>query len=736
VARRTRRRAGVRAGRLLRAGGGRGRRAGRGPRGADPIERASRLAVRVALAGAILGFVPGLLDSFASPKAALLRALGLPLLVLALARGVSRLGGLLRQPGEALAALRPRDAAGGADLAAAAVALVACASALAGLAPRASVFGEIGQREGVLTTLSLAGLYFGARASHRGPAHVRATLGVALAAGALAAAYALVQFAGLDPLAWENPSRYAGVIRPGGTLGNAILLGGLLAGALAGATAVIAARPGAATRVAPPLALAGAALMATLSRGAWLAAAAGLAVAALPGLVRPRAGARGRAALALTLAALPALAFGALALREALRARLAEGPASGATSAPARLAIARGALELWRAHPWLGTGPDTFGLAFTRVQTPDLARHAWFGSPLHAHSALLQVLATLGLLGVLALIAWFAAAGLARRARARATNDPALPSAQRATTAGEAAIAPAAVALAVAGLFNPIGLAGAASLAVLAALATGGRPAGGPPERPGLGAVAALLVAGFAVVAGVREMEALADAGRARAALIALVGAPASERGYPAEAARDAAWRAAGAWPFDDELRRLECDAAIASATAGLEGGVPSRAMSDAALEAEAAAEAARRAVPARSANLQRVADAAIARARLEAPHDTAQAGRLVARAESAFASARALAPADGLLLVDQVRGELSVGRTGEALAAAEHLARLYPESATGHALVAAALLADGRPEPARDALERALAARWEEGSEAQRAEAERMLARLGGPRR
>ncbi len=125
--------------------------------------------MRAALAAAILGFVPGLLDVFASPKAIALRVLGLPLLVLAAARGTNA----LRRGGPA--AWRPRTPVEWADLAAVAWMLVSIASALAGLSPRTSLLGEIGQREGVLTTLALGGLWFGARASQRDATDARRT---------------------------------------------------------------------------------------------------------------------------------------------------------------------------------------------------------------------------------------------------------------------------------------------------------------------------------------------------------------------------------------------------------------------------------------------------------------------------------------------------------------------------------------------------------------------------------
>jgi hypothetical protein len=633
--------------------------------------------------------------------------------------------GTVRLAREGVAALWPRDASALADAAAMAWALVACASAVMGMSPRTSLFGEIGQREGVLTTLSLVGLWFGARDSHGESAHAGTTLAVAFIAAGLAGLVALAQFAGLDPLVWENPARYAGVVRPPGTLGNPILLGVIMAAAIAGGVSALARARAHAWFLAPALAVTAAALVATLSRGAWLAAAAGLAATAAPLLLpRASANARGRALLAMAAALVPAFAFGVLAASGPVLARLGESAATGATSSPTRAAIASGALRLWRSHPWLGTGPDTFGLAFTRVQSPELWRLGWFGLPLHAHSAVLQVAATLGAAGVLALIGWSAGVLLAGRS-------------PREEGSLDFVLLPVLVALALAALVNPLGLAGAAVLVVASALvvnrAGSTRAHGGAGDRlPNAVAAVAVLVGALAMVAGVRELSALADAGRARAALLAGLGLPAAEREQTSiEAARFAA-RARLAWPVDDELARLECDAIVARVDAIGIGVVGSAAADRVAEQAVELARAATRAVPLRAANHQRFADALAARARIARASGHEDPGPMIAEMRAAFAVAEALAPADGLLLVDRARAELSLGLDSEALATASRIVTLYPEAATGHALEGAAHLMLGDRDRARSALRRALDARWEEASEAQREQARWLLEQLG----
>ncbi|MEL7060558.1 MAG: O-antigen ligase family protein, partial [Acidobacteriota bacterium] len=58
----------------------------------------------------------------------------------------------------------------------------------------------------------------------------------------------------------------------------------------------------------------------------------------------------------------------------------------------ARIAAWRDTLELWRSAPWTGIGVGAFRDAFARVQSPSLP-----GSWYHAHSDLLETLATAGI---------------------------------------------------------------------------------------------------------------------------------------------------------------------------------------------------------------------------------------------------------------------------------------------------------------------------------------------------
>jgi hypothetical protein len=131
-----------------------------------------------------------------------------------------------------------------------------------------------------------------------------------------------------------------------------------------------------------------AALVMTWSRGAWLSA--GAAAAAYLWLTG-RLKVRGRQALILGLLTVLFL----LALSRALGKR---------DSDSQRLETAKTAVAAFTAHPLLGSGPDTFVLAFRRYKTDEFIRttHGTYTESLNAHNDFLQVAATLGLAGLLA----------------------------------------------------------------------------------------------------------------------------------------------------------------------------------------------------------------------------------------------------------------------------------------------------------------------------------------------
>ncbi|MBI5209462.1 MAG: O-antigen ligase family protein [Elusimicrobia bacterium] len=257
-----------------------------------------------------------------------------------------------------------------------------------------------------------------------------------VAAGALAGVYAGVQASGIEPF----PS--VGTVLTGGraisTVGSPVSLGAFEAMALP--VALWCARQGggrASLLGWVGLALVGTGLLASGSRAGWLGALAGVAAfVALSGKAWPK-GARSSQARAVLL--LPGTAWPKGARSSQARAvLLSPGTAGAPMSRGRRAAVAAcllglGAILFWRMSarkselseldrarmevwgiawktfqgaPWLGTGPDTFELAFRRGKTEDYVKVTTTEEyQAHAHNDILQVLATTGLLGAAA-YAW------------------------------------------------------------------------------------------------------------------------------------------------------------------------------------------------------------------------------------------------------------------------------------------------------------------------------------------
>ena len=609
-----------------------------------------RLVARAALAGSILLFLPGLLEQFEAPKAALVRALGIAVLAsLAFAGGQ-----------------RPRFQWRALDLAVAGWLLVELVCTTFSVSPSLSFFGDTKQREGLLTSFGLAGVYWAARA---GAASVRGTLTVGLAAATIAALYAALQATGLDWAAWAHIATYerAGpFMRPFGTLGHPNVLGVLTAAAAATAAALVFSAERRRWLWATLAALFLAVTAVTLSRGAWLGALAGVSVATFLTL-RARGLAPRRVALwlggaaAVLIAILVIAGFGPTLLR-----RLGEllHPESG--SARSRLEIWRIAARAWQAHPWLGVGPDAFELMFQRYQTPEYWRFEWATVPAHAHSIYLHVLATRGVLGLAAGLAVLVAGGLAAWQAWRAGEK------ERGWIAGAIG---SSLALLVAGAFGALGIAGATWLAVAGGslMALGVKREVTPREQrrapqtanaAGLaGAVAALLVA----VLGVMQLLA------SRASFEALDWAPRGPGDGDPQRALSASSRGPALTPWDDQPQyyRAQTLLRIAASGAGAEPLDP----------AEAAARRAIRLEPLRALDYQSLASVELARARLGDP------GALL-RARQAFDRAGRLAPYNALLWLQLAEAEIALGRPQDALPRIRHALALYPDAAVARAML------------------------------------------------
>jgi O-antigen ligase len=680
-----------------------------------------------ALICSLLLFVPGLFEQFETPKIEAVRLCGLGALAWSL---VSGLAGRPRR-------WRPLDVAVAAWL------LVEfLATALSG-SPRLSLLGETRQHEGLLTSLSLAGLYFVGREALSRVGRTRATLLLWIVAASLVGLYALIQVAGLDPLQWRREAVYAGgYVRPFATMGHPNLLGAVTAAVapLALALALTQRRGSSAWLLAAAAGLLALVTIATLSRAAWLGIGAGVVVAAglalrERGLVRltPRAWALVTAAIVL-VAVLVVLATRGGPLGR----RFAELWSGGGVSGSSRIEIWRTALAAWRARPLTGQGPDLFELVFPHFQTAAYWRYEWSGLPVHAHSIYLHTLATRGVLGLLAGAAWaavlLAAAARVWRERARVALPGLIPAALASLAS-----------LAVEGAFGALGIAGALLLVSITAVvatadeslepagdeaAVRSAPAGAPAAEPSKAAgrrrskesrserravarrpavgphrlagrlaatVAALLAGGW----GYTELRASRAASAAQEFM--------TSSPPRAVQASDAAIHLA---PHDDRLWRMRAETLLWLTTV-----VP-----DPGAALAAAEEAARRAValaPGRAENHRILARALAASA---APGD----GAARSAAEAEYRRSMALAPMDGLILMDYADWMSMAGRPGPAREAARRGVALYPDAGELQAVLARALLAAGERDSARVALERALRASWY--LPAERREAERQL--------
>lgn len=648
--------------------------------------------MRLAIAGSVLLVVPGWLDGYVAPKAMLLRLLGIPLLAGTLAWALLR---------ERLARPTALDAASIAWLGAAVAATITARS------PSLAWYGEPEQREGLLTLLALFGLHVATRAAHRSARDLSRTGLVLLLTAAAAATWALIQALGLEPVQAADTVRYLADgrtwSRPGSALGDPIRLGAVLAPALAIGATRLARQRSDRIWLGPLLAVMAAALTATLSRGAWLAALAGLVMAAWTGL---RRGDRRGVLEAQAWVLLPALLWGVCVLGASAGARLGEGLSSG--SGQERLAFARAALAMVSRHPWTGVGPDGFGLVYPSVQSGAF----WAGVPAHAHSALLQLLATQGFVGLLVTLA---GAVIVWRAVIRHAS------------AWREGLHAALLALAAAALANPLGHAGAAILAVTTGLAAGTRDRTGASRSPHAGWP---LTAGVAVLAllvpdALREWGAQRRAGPAVATLEASVASPDARSLGAAASAADVA---RGGRPREDAFSRLASDAHLARSRALAATDLD--AARGAALQAERAAQAGTDAQPLRAVAWERLGAALAQQAALAT--DPLERARLAEAARVRLIDAVRLAPHDAPLITSAARHLWSAGLLADARSQVERTRALAPVPGEAHAFAAALAWAAADTAAARSALTAALATPWEDPQDPRRTLAQRWLEVLG----
>jgi O-antigen ligase/tetratricopeptide (TPR) repeat protein len=284
--------------------------------------------------------------------------------------------------------------------------LSAIVSAIFGVSPLTAIRGAEDSFWGVLTITSLFVLFVATYRLVRTERDERQLLSAVPVAVIGVSVYALVQFAGLDPIRWTGTLSVGGRVRPPSTLGHPNHMAAWLSVAspivaLALARSVRFGKRIRAVKFSAALGLACAAVVVSLSRGGWIAAAGGLLtfVALLPSSRKIQVLPTRRLALVAVLVTVVA-GLGPLApgLRDAIRARVEQIRDVGA-----RKELWAASVHIFRRFPFLGSGPDTFALAFQKDRPREYRRIWCDRTPTRAHNDFLQLLATQGSMGLAAL---------------------------------------------------------------------------------------------------------------------------------------------------------------------------------------------------------------------------------------------------------------------------------------------------------------------------------------------
>jgi O-antigen ligase/tetratricopeptide (TPR) repeat protein len=303
-------------------------------------------------------------------------------------------------------------------------------STLTSISPWTSLLGTHESYFGLTTLLGYAVLFVATRVLCETVDDARRLLLAPVLATAMASVYAVVQIAGLDPILYGRLSGLGGFVRPFATLGHPNFLSAFLVMALPLVVHALLLALGHGQRlVAAVLAAAGVAagvaIAVAVSRGAWLA----LAVAGLVGLGGALVSGHRRAVMVVgTTAGGAALATGLLVL--ALPGSTGSLVLAGLLQRVRQLGDAGSRQHIWQAawgiareHPLVGSGLDTFQIAFAGQRTPAYWALEWNASPTRAHNEALNLLATQGALGGLAVLGLVAGVMLVARQAWRAGQD-------------------------------------------------------------------------------------------------------------------------------------------------------------------------------------------------------------------------------------------------------------------------------------------------------------------------
>jgi O-antigen ligase len=274
--------------------------------------------------------------------------------------------------------------------------------------PAVSIWGAYLRNEGLVAILGYGLVAFLAVQYVRSTGDLRTVMAAAVVSGALVSVYALLQYAGVDPIEWSQTWRVVS------SFGNADMLGDYLVFpfALALGLALSARDRWRSLGWWAAGALITLALAAAETRGAWIAVFVLVICMVWAGWRRLQdASRRQKLALGGLAVALTAAVAAGIVL-------VVRGSAGGSASLSSVLANASNGrtviwligLRAWLVHPITGWGPDAFMRAFESAVGADWyatlsGGGVGFGSADNAHNFLVQALVTLGIPG-LALTAW------------------------------------------------------------------------------------------------------------------------------------------------------------------------------------------------------------------------------------------------------------------------------------------------------------------------------------------
>jgi O-antigen ligase len=342
-------------------------------------------------------------------------------------------------------------------------------SALAGVDTRVSLLGNYGSYDGLYSAAAF-GVIMMTAAEALDAADVRKVLGaLAFCGGAVVVVYGLIQLpdteahgVNWDFIKWHLGSFSTQIFS---TFGNPNHLGGFLAMVLPAVVVLgLGAKQWPGRVAAAVLGLAVLTELArTAARGAWLGAIAALLVLALllaPELRRRPALTLGGAGAVLGAAVVGLVAFGHRFLSVSLSSLFQTG---GTSTVQQRAEIWRAAVHIAVAHPFTGTGPDTFALMYPRYQSSTWVKD--FGPNYlvnGAHDIFMNILADQGFIGLLLFLALLTFAGLRvagawRRLRSTERDesvDPAEQERARSTRTSLAIVGASIVAYVVQAVFN------------------------------------------------------------------------------------------------------------------------------------------------------------------------------------------------------------------------------------------------------------------------------------------